>query len=210
MLKTKIRPVDQELEVKQEWLWPEIDDGTWDGPVNDWKKEHSKKLFKYITKFDVCIQAGGAAGLYPCLLSERFKTIYTFEPHPLFFYCLVNNCQDRNIIKFNAALGDTHIMIKNTIEASHNIGCNKAIPEPNGIIPQLMIDDLALQQCDFIMLDIEENEINALRGARETIKRFRPVLCLENAKRDSIKDFMKEFAYKDVEQCGADNIFTPT
>jgi hypothetical protein len=48
-----------------------------------------------------------------------------------------------------------------------------------GTIPVLRIDDLLLESCDLIHLDIEGFEGVALQGAKETIKKFKPIICLE-------------------------------
>jgi hypothetical protein len=38
---------------------------------------------------------------------------------------------------------------------------------------------LKLDHCDLIQLDIEGYEMFALRGAKETIKKFHPLICIE-------------------------------
>jgi hypothetical protein len=48
-----------------------------------------------------------------------------------------------------------------------------------GNIPTLKIDDLNLDECDFIQLDIEGFEYQALLGGIETIKKYYPVICVE-------------------------------
>ncbi|AHJ62997.1 putative cytosolic protein [Granulibacter bethesdensis] len=58
-------------------------------------------------------------------------------------------------------------------------------PSDGVSIPMLSIDSLELDRVDFIKLDIEGMEIEALRGAQETIEKSRPILFLEMAKSDS-------------------------
>ena len=45
-----------------------------------------------------------------------------------------------------------------------------------GAIPVLSIDQLGLNNCDLIHLDIEGGEYDALMGAEHTIKRFGPLI----------------------------------
>lgn len=57
-------------------------------------------------------------------------------------------------------------------------------PSPTSIrVPSLVLDELAererLSRLDLIKMDIEGAETAALRGARETLRRFRPVLAVE-------------------------------
>ena len=43
----------------------------------------------------------------------------------------------------------------------------------------MTIDDLKLNCCDLIVLDVEGSELDALKGAKSTIERFHPVVMLE-------------------------------
>jgi FkbM family methyltransferase len=56
---------------------------------------------------------------------------------------------------------------------------------PSTRVRQMAIDSLALPRCDFIKLDCEGMEVEALAGARETIARFRPAMFIEVTKSDA-------------------------
>lgn len=189
------------------FMWTKRDEGAWSGPYKDWIKSHNEIYFKYIKKYDVCVQAGGNHGMYPAFLSQKFETVYTFEPDALNFHCLVNNCQTPRIIKINAALGDTHKMIDitNTETNRCNTGMFKVIPEQTGIIPQLKLDDFDLPACDFICLDVEDYELNVLKGSINIIKKFSPVISAENGQ--MVRDFLDGLGYKEVDRSVADHIF---
>lgn len=45
--------------------------------------------------------------------------------------------------------------------------------------PVVSIDDLGLDRCDFIKIDVEGHENRVIAGAGRTLERFRPVLSLE-------------------------------
>jgi FkbM family methyltransferase len=51
-------------------------------------------------------------------------------------------------------------------------------------VPVVTIDELALKQCHFIKIDVEGMEGEVLAGASETIDRYRPILYVENDRRD--------------------------
>lgn len=59
------------------------------------------------------------------------------------------------------------------------------------------IDSFGLQRLDFIKIDIEGMEMDALMGARETIARCRPQLMIEKIKSNEteITDFLKQRGY---------------
>jgi len=77
-------------------------------------------------------------------------------------------------------------------------------------------DDIVLDSCDAIVLDIEGQELNALHGAEETIEEFSPVLMLEV--KDHIKkggcteaeltEYLGSIGYKKVDGKAHDSIYT--
>jgi FkbM family methyltransferase len=142
---------------------------------------------RYVSQFcknkRTVIQAGGNCGIYSRLYSELFETVYTFEPDPINFYCLNRNIKNTNVVKFQSCLGLEHKLVSVAINenaiAKKGYNCGTFQVSGNGKIPVLKIDDLALDQCDLIHLDIEGFEGFALQGAIETIKKFKPTICLE-------------------------------
>ena len=125
----------------------------------------------------VVIQAGGNCGVWPRWLSDKFAAVYTFEPDPVNFYCLAQNCPQPNIITIQAALGDEPGFVDLKRER-RNIGAHYI--EGKGLIPTLRIDDLGLEACDYICLDIEGYEMKALKGAVRTLAEFKPVIQIED------------------------------
>ena len=142
------------------------------------------EISSYCNEKRVMIQAGGNAGFYIKKYAELFDYVYTFEPMPLLFYCLNLNANTSNVIKFNCCLGNTNecvSMIDETLRLGHG-GSHVNVFNNNNIknIPTLKIDDLNLQICDLIQLDLEGFELNALLGGIKTIKRCKPVIVVED------------------------------
>jgi FkbM family methyltransferase len=181
-----------------------------------WMKDHKRAFNTYVNDFNVVVQAGGFNGLYASVLSKIFSVVYTFEPEPLNFFCLANNCQEYNIIKMNAALGDNHSMIHMSGGSDSNAGTYRVVEDSDqgtSIIPQLMIDDLDLPDCNLIMLDIEGRELQALTGASRTIEKFKPVICLEVGPPEAgveVAAYLATFGYteKVYLRYASDKIFT--
>lgn len=194
--------------VELEWLWPKNDTGAWDGPKDDWITSHKAIYQKYVKNFDIVIQAGGNCGLYPKLFSKMFKVVYTFEPDPFNFHCLVNNCQDDNIIKFNCALGDKHMMMAVDRISKTNVGMNKMIEAENAYIPVLRLDDFNFPCVDLIQLDVEGFEINIFYGAKETIRIHNPIITCENG-RPEMLETLKEIndKYEILDRSKADTVY---
>lgn len=189
--------------------WIEHDTGAWEGPKEDWISSHKEKYTKYCKKTEVAVTAGGNMGMYPLLLSKIFTTaIYTFEPEPMNFHCLVNNCQSEKIIKIQAALGDKHQMIKMNIVDFNNCGMHRVSNE-TGYIPMLMLDDFQFETLDFVQLDSEGFEFNILNGAINTINKHQPVISAENGHTDQIINLMNTLGYVKVDQSVSDSIYIP-
>lgn len=158
------------------FLWPEEDQDC-AGAV--WKSLPDLHLaLAECRGSEIAVQAGGNVGVWPKRLGEVFEAVYTFEPEPKNFYCLAHNCPDAHVMKFQAALGYTRNFVGMAYaEGTRNMGA--CYVNGGGKIPILRIDDLGLPGCDLIQLDLEGYELEALLGAEETIRRYRPVIMIE-------------------------------
>jgi FkbM family methyltransferase len=190
------------------WYWPSTDSGAWDGPKHDWETSHITKYAKYLRGKKAVVTAGANCGLYARQYATLFETVYAFEPDPLNFHCLVNNCQVPNIIKMQMALGATAELISVNRLGMENVGMHQVVNDPanDPRIPCLPLDDFNLPFCDLIQLDVEGYEVNVLKGARRTIEIHSPVIILENGERFCM-DIMKEFGYTHVDKSVSDDIF---
>jgi FkbM family methyltransferase len=146
------------------------------------------------------VQAGGNLGVFPKYLSYEFETVYTFEPEPELFEFMSRNAPERNIVKFQAALGCDRQTVGMSRKRRQNDGgsSHEGISHVSGegAIPTLRVDDLGLKVCDLLYLDIEGYELFALRGSAETIRRCRPVIACEvNKSLDQMREISKEDLY---------------
>ncbi len=135
---------------------------------------------EYCVKRRSVVQAGGHIGLFPLELSRMFQAVYTFEPHPENFACLVRNAPAPNVFPMRAFVGD----IRGSRELQLGKGTGgHAVGKGVGLTPTLRIDDLALDDCDLLLLDLEGYEFYALLGAMTTLAISRPlIICEENKK----------------------------
>lgn len=166
--------------------WTDIT--SWKWPAGDKKLV---QVFDHVADIDVivqhvdqmrsCIQAGGACGVWPLRYAQLFKSVHTFEPQPENYACLMENCKGvPNISAYHAPIGDDRkkYVIHNDIQERENWGAGYVIEDANGI-EAMAIDDLGVDDCDLIQLDVEGFELRALRGAYKTIEKCRPSIVLE-------------------------------
>jgi hypothetical protein len=62
----------------------------------------------------------------------------------------------------------------------------------------LTIDSLDLKRLDFIKIDVEGMELEALAGGRNTIMKHKPVMLIESIKTDKVAllKFLEEHGYQ--------------
>lgn len=166
---------DFKLENRQGWIWPTNDTACWEWLQNE--KDNPLLVSEYCKNKRVIVQAGGNCGFYIKPYAALFETVYTFEPDPKNFFCLVNNVQEQNVIKFQACLGNKHSLVGLKVKQA-NAGVTR-VGDWAGNIPTFLIDDLQLEICDLIHLDIEGFEFFALQGAKQTIERCKPIIAIE-------------------------------
>ena len=177
------------------WLWPTKDTGLWHGNTYDWQALKNG-IKTYCKKFDVAIQAGGACGMYPRLLANFFGHVYTFEPEPVNFHCLVNNCRLHTITKINGALGDTNSFVTVDHAGFDNVGMHKVSTHEKNYVPVFTIDQFNFEELDLIQLDCEGYEEKIIKGAEKTIEKFKPVITLETIT-PHIRSYLESIGYKD-------------
>ena len=132
-------------------------------------------------RHSVCVQAGGNLGYWPNAFSDIFDEVHTFEPDPECFFCLDHNCSKPNIFKYNCGLSDRSHYIDIEKPSLKHVGLNRVKPNAEGSIPTRTIDSLELKACDLIQLDVEGFEYFALKGAEQTILKYKPILAIEIA-----------------------------
>jgi len=205
--------MDSLVELRNGWVWPKDDSNCWNYMMSH--PDLPKKISSHVHRKNVCIQAGGNAGFYVKQYADCFSTVYTFEPEPLNFYCLNRNITNQNVFKFQSCIGNSRDLVKLKIKAK-NRGKNHVAGA--GDIPTLLIDDLNLNECNLIHLDIEGYEFFALKGAANTIKRCRPVIvfeyfekCIEkfNYSLTDVELFLSKLGYKLVQTYNEERVYKP-
>lgn len=179
------------------------------------------RVLKLVPGRTAVVQAGACLGVFPEFLAKRFKTVYTFEPAADLFRIMLQNVPLDNIVRFQAALGCERGLVGTArvrrcgSPGRDHEGITHIVPQ--GTVPTLQIDDLALPVCDLIYLDLEGYELNALRGAVDTLQRCRPVVAIEVNKnlhymgltREEVMGFVQSQGYVHKMTVGSDEAFIP-
>lgn len=172
------------------------------------------ELFKQAIKPGwTVVEAGANLGAHTVQLANLVGprgTVYAFEPQRIVFQALCANLALNSIANVHArmeALGETKGQVTIPIidyQRENNfgglpIGDMQSQNLAGEVVPQIAIDSLELPRCEFLKVDVEGMELAALKGARQTIERFRPILYVENDRRDRsppLIEFLLSLGYR--------------
>ena len=126
--------------------------------------------------FRTAVDVGAHIGLWSFNLAHRFGVVHAFEPIAAHRECFAKNVDLPSVHLHPFALG----------EQEGNIGMYTAptssgdsYVKGEGDIHMKRLDDFDILDVDFIKLDTEGHELFCLRGGEEMLKRWKPVICVE-------------------------------
>jgi FkbM family methyltransferase len=133
----------------------------------------------------------GAHTLYLAQAVSADGTVWAFEPQRLVFQMLCANLALNEIGNVHALQvgvgsepGRAHIPAVD-FATSGNFGGIALQASGQDEVQIATIDSVKLSACHFIKIDVEGMEGDVIAGARETIGRFRPLLYVENDRRQN-------------------------
>lgn len=135
----------------------------------------------------LALDIGANVGLWSRDLCEHFDHVIAFEPVADFRECLLRNVTSANFEVRACALGEQDTQINMIITAEntgHSHVDTASIGE--GSIPMYRLDSLDLPQIDYIKIDCEGYENTILRGANETILKYKPIMVVEHKKHKDV------------------------
>lgn len=153
---------------------------------------------KYVDPELFAIDVGSNIGIHTIELSRLAKAVVSIEMEPQLFQMTCANIalnNRYNVVTVNAAVGSYDgklIVPRIDFSDDGNFGCMSAKGHKAGDPVKLItIDSLQMSNCGFIKIDIEGMEREAIEGARYTIKRFKPVLYVENDRRENSAELIE-------------------
>jgi FkbM family methyltransferase len=203
------------------WAVPDFDD-QWEGLIAEDGTYQYPNLIAAVSRckrLRTVIDGGAHIGTWSRVFASFFDRVIAFEPSPDTFECLLENVKLGNVEILNQALGQKRGKVRMTLDGfegtkrEHNAGsryCAKG-----GDIARVTVDSLELKDLDLLKLDIEGSEVHALKGAKHTLIRCRPVVLFENKfewKRHGFKEnaphrFLRSLGAKKLDHVGVDEVW---
>ena len=138
------------------------------------------RLCECIPAGTTAIDVGSSIGDHTVAYLRKAERVYAFEPNPVAFECLQHNCP--KAFAHNVALGSCESKLY-WVSAAPNYGASflSRDPAPGAIeVPVRQLDSFAIVgKIGYIKVDVEGWEVEFLRGARLTIRDWKPVLFME-------------------------------
>jgi len=149
-----------------------------------------------VRKDDIVFDCGSAEGIFPLLIHNNCKKVYAFEPLIDYQKGLKKTFSNiDNVYLVNEALGNMVGSI-GFVQSGIQSSISKDISE-NSVAINTIDNFCNLNSCEvnYIKADIEGYEIELIKGAKESIKKFKPKIAITVYHKENnyleIKSFLK-------------------
>lgn len=192
-----------------------VKNGLFENQLIEWTKQ-------LLSKDKTILDIGAHTGTYAISLADSSQHVYCFEPQKMTYYALCGSValsNKQNITCFQTGLGSENQIGKKTLKIVSNDGGGSSIHATQGIIREEEIeiktlDSYNLDNIGFIKMDVEENELNVLKGATETLIRSNyPKILFESNHnditiRDELFDYLiNRLTYRIIPIGGYENMY---
>ena len=141
-------------------------------------------VFPYIKNFRHYVDVGGHIALWARPLSYMFDRVTAFEPIPQFRECFEENYPSEHRddltlhdVALGSAEGTVQFRVKPHNSGTTHIKTDQEIGQAEARI--VTLDSFELTEVDFLKIDVEGYELAVIQGGKDTIKRCRPTIIVE-------------------------------
>jgi len=177
------------------------------GTVDLIYKYHVYTKVRDIHPNDVVIVVGAHVGIFTLKAAKKARSglVVAVEPHPLNYRLLLRNIhanQVGNVIPIQAALwrksGELKLFLSKSSEM-HSVIRNPALRYYIRVHAKTLdelVEDLSLQEVDFIKIDAEGSELQILQGAKRTLSEHTPFLSIAAYHTPTERNKLAKFLHK--------------
>ncbi len=176
---------------------------------NNYEESSKRELLRHIPKDGVFYDIGANIGMFSAYIAHKRPdvTFICFEPEKQAFYCLsktMSSIDNLSAKLFNVGVGERneelpiyksdrndggHSMVENWSEHGQQ--------KTSDFVSVINLDDFIIKQSisppDVIKIDVEGFELNVLKGIKNTIEKYRPIVLIETNNEDIVNsgEFIK-------------------
>jgi FkbM family methyltransferase len=189
-----------------------INNGLFEKNLIEWCKQFCKKEQNIL-------DIGAHSGTYTISLANYCNHVYSFEPQKMTYYSLCGSValsNIKNVTCLNVGLGSTEQIGKQFLNIISTDGGGSTLHNSNEInvlqkeeIEIRTLDSFNIDNISFIKIDVEDNELQVLLYAQNTLKRsnYPKILFEMNKENKNLIDFLKSNYYDILNINGYHNMF---
>lgn len=210
------------MKIVNGWAFPDADEfmASQMSPDGTYQLTHLLGAVKHCKRKRVAVDGGAHVGTWSKILAQMFGYVVAFEPSPDTHECLAHNLFSCTNVSFRQqALGKEGGRVDLTLEgfekaiAAKNTGARFTVPGNQA--ERITLDSLQMPALDFLKLDIEGGEVDALLGATDTLKLCKPVVLFEDKyhwqrygySRNEPHGILASLGAKKIERIGMDEVW---
>jgi FkbM family methyltransferase len=204
---------------KDKKLWIP-DNEEWQNWCLNYEIKHWNTVVHHIENTNVALDIGAHVGIWSRRMARIFNYVYAFEPIDKHIECYKENLKDYNNVEIHQIALSDKDDVKEMKELDFNSGSSTLewkLKSKNTKHQQKFIDvktttldSFNFTNVDFIKMDVEGHEINAIKGAEKTLTNNSPLIFIEVLHKELKKsytglDALKDLGYSQIMHVGSGN-----
>lgn len=194
-----------------------------------YQEAQRNRALSYVSDWENAIDIGANIGLWSKELTKFFNNTYCFEPNIECLDCLKKNIDFSKAQIFNVALGSKNST--NYLYSPNNTGASSLVNKTKFLgydddgkelwdqfdksvekkkVNIKNLDSFNLTKINFIKVDVQNYELEVIKGAKRTLEINDPVICIEeNSKNLDFSDtinLLKKLNYSILDRIGKEII----
>lgn len=164
--------------------------------------QHEIELFDQIIKpGQTVLDIGANLGAFTLFFAQKVGIkgkVHAFEPQPFIFQALCANMALNNIMiakchwcGLSADAGEALIPGFDYSQENNYGGLSLDLFNQGDPVEIRTLDSFNLKACDFVKIDVEGMESDVLKGGAVTIEKFKPILFIENDRKDKSDELIR-------------------
>jgi FkbM family methyltransferase len=158
----------------------------------EWAQQELSLILSLLEEDQIAIDGGAFVGTHSIPMARtvgKGGAVYSFEPNKAVYPLLLENLSINEVTNVTAhpfalshspgVLYQQALSTGDLVNWGHNQPGKLPEDEDSETLTAIQIDNLRLDRCDLIKLDVEGMESSAIIGASGTIEKHRPILYVE-------------------------------
>lgn len=165
----------------------------------------TEAVYRLTDKQSTCVDIGANIGYFSSLFSHCGRSVSSFEPHPIIFQRLQENCRRLTNAKcYPVALdetsGEAELFIPAKFDANEGIASLRPVDKATSVKVKTQKFDEVFpnEKIDIIKIDVEGHELSVFKGATSALanNRIKNILFEDfEGKKSPVVQYLQEYGY---------------